>query len=771
MMLAVCGGGATPTPDPRIEQVLDRLARLDDRLKALEDAPIRPANSPPSQDQATTTTSSATSPASSPTTSRRPTPTPNPSNSLWVHRRLNALMQFYDLTDEGVALMQSLDLRQMRGEPGFFGSFGFKEWAGVGEAKPQGVMHEISHSYWGAFPISGFPELSWDTPPGRELSPAMERYHADILIFMAQPPDTYELFRQRLRNLPELSDDNREPLFHSLEADMVHSTGGSLSLVPPILRKYWDRFLSDGQFDSWYQAVTWFRSLSDDRTSGSGRFGANKYLGFEHLDLRNYDALTGAGADINRILVPAEALAAEERQRLFDLADQFDLLLGDAQKEEKFQFWRGYLRDKVELNAIHQGYLSSLGLPENAGMTGDAELPKAASLASALDFLNSIDGLSHEQQATQVSATLAVQPFLVNFLPVLDNRTLLLLFASETPLPQGETLQATASFVDRLQRFSGVVASVLETGEASPQQGADELNRFLDETDFEQAEDLRLFFDLFREEDPGTASRVVLALDKETVRRLMKPVAAQLRFTLNADELLEKLDVTVDSSMSGLKRGVTLLVEEPSGNFIIDEPFLTSMYQVIATRGGSDPSGTLTVLRDTPFPLEGFIQYEPTAASALLASDIDAAVEILRQSDPVVSPPARIVYRMIQEAPDFAARLVAALDERGKRELVVESVAYLAYDNARWERVPSLPLSLEQDGKYLAALAGQLGEDGLAERLGEAFTLYRKRASLGQVAEDFPIQYRATLEAAAATISLSAVRDSLTQIISEAAAS
>jgi len=389
----------------------------------------------------------------------------------------------------------------------------------------------------------------------------------------------------------------------------------------------------------------------------------------------------------------------------------------------------------------------------------------------ALDFLNSLDGLSREQQADQVSATLAVQPFLVNFLPVLENRTLLLLFANEPPLPHGDTLQATASFVDRLERFSGLVAGVLESGRTSPQQGADELNRFLDEIDFEQEEDLRLFFDLFREENPDTASQVVQALDKETVRRLMKPVATQMRFTLNAEELLVKLDITVDSSLSDLKRGVTLLVEEPSGNFIIDEPFLTAMYRVFATRGSSDSSGTLTVMRDTRFPLEGFIQNQPTAASALLASDLDAAVEILGQSDPVVSPPARIVYRMIQEDPVMAARLVAALDDRGKRELVVESVAYLAYDKARSERVPSLPISLEQDGKYLAALADQLGEAGLEERLREAFDLYRKRASLGQVAEDFPVQYRATLDAAAATVSLASVREGLTRIISEAAAS
>ena len=71
----------------------------------------------------------------------------------------------------------------------------------------------------------------------------------------------------------------------------------------------------------------------------------------------------------------------------------------------------------------------------------------------------------------------------------------------------------------------------------------------------------------------------------------------------------------------------------------------------------------------------------------------------------------------------------------------------------------------------VAKLADQLGDDVLKERLREAFTLYRGRASLGQVAEDFPVQYLATLEAAIATISVSTVRDSLRRIISEAAGS
>ena len=297
LLASACRDGAapSPSPNPREDQVLDRLDRLEQKVHRLEeslpgvpptttpdllitplpDAGALPRPAPSSKFDATQT------PHTTLNTTPNPTPTPNPANSAWVQQRLDTVITLYGLTPEGAALVRSLDVRQMEGEPGFFGSYGFKEWAGVGEAKPIGVIHELGHSYWGGFPVVGLPELSWDKPEGQELSPAMERYHADILTFMAQPPDGYEVFRQRLRNLPELSFKNSEPLFHNVEADLVYSTGGNLGLVPPILRKYWSGFLHEGPFASWYDAAAWFLSLTDD-----DRVAAGKYLGFEHLDLR-----------------------------------------------------------------------------------------------------------------------------------------------------------------------------------------------------------------------------------------------------------------------------------------------------------------------------------------------------------------------------------------------------------------------------------------------------------------------------------------------------
>ena len=290
-----------------------------------------------------------------------PLPTPHPGNAAWIRERLDAVVSLYRPTAAGEALLRSLDFRQMRGEPGFFGSYGFDGWAGVGEAKPIGVMHELSHSYWGGFPVIGRPELSWERGEGDEVAPALASYHRDILAFMAQPPDEYEFLRERLRNLPKISSENTEPLFHSLETDVVYMTGGDLSLVPPALRKYWGLFLSDGPFGSWERAMGWYQSLPpEDRAT------AGKFLGFEHLDLRQYPDLPTFSPPGGLLTAAADTLAVEERQRLTDLAEHFDLLLGDAQLEENFQFWRGYLQDKVTLYRSHPGHLQSLGLPRPA---------------------------------------------------------------------------------------------------------------------------------------------------------------------------------------------------------------------------------------------------------------------------------------------------------------------------------------------------------------------------------------------------------------------
>ena len=110
----------------------------------------------------------------------------------WIQSRVEAIEAVYNLTPEGERFLAEHDLRWMRADPGWFGSYGYDRWTGVGESRLGSIMHELGHAYWGAFDVTGRPDLSWEDPGGGHESSAILQLHADLLTFMAQPPDPYE---------------------------------------------------------------------------------------------------------------------------------------------------------------------------------------------------------------------------------------------------------------------------------------------------------------------------------------------------------------------------------------------------------------------------------------------------------------------------------------------------------------------------------------------------------------------------------------------------
>ena len=637
----------------------------------------------------------------------------------WVVERILAVADLYGISTEGLNLLLRLDVRQMLGQPGFFGSYGYKGWTGVGEAKPAPIMHELGHAYWGAFPVTGRPELTWETPDEGGLSTAMEAYRRDVLDFMGQPLGHYELFRSYLRNIPGLSAEKLDGLWHSVEADVVGNVAGDLDLLPPILRKYWDRFMEPGPWSSWYEAAAWFGSLDGDQAHL-----ASQYMGFQHLDLREYGPLPapGPGAPLER---SSSVLEREERQRLWDFADQLELLLGAPEYEENFDFWRGYLREMQRLYHRNPGYLETLALP------------RASAIAESLSFLRSLEERDPESRAEAIAQRIIGRPFLIHFLPALDNRTLLALLSAGAPLPETTTLKGTAAFVSRLERLAPAVNEVLATAREDSALGAASLARFLDAQDFEERRDLRLFFELLRDADGGIARETTGALDGPTKRRLLEAVPAETRALLDPGSLLDAVAVTDTSGLDEMARGIDLLIQFPSGNYRVDEPYLAEVYGVVAARAEHDREGILRVMSESRLPLERFIRDHPAAAASILAADLDLAAGLVEGSDPVVFPPARFVYRLIAADPAFAARLVAHLDARGERGLVVESLAHFAYDADRLAAAPGLPVSLEADGRFLDRLLSERGRGWLLDRLSEAVRAYALRVGRGEVPGDF----------------------------------
>ena len=710
-----------------------------DSEAAAEVVPL-PAEAP------TTTFVAAAIPTPTPTTVPPPlvlplaTPAPAdepialPRQEPWVIDRVNAVVFLYSITPAGNDALGRLDMRRMRDEPGFFGSFGYKGWSGVGEARPIGVIHELGHAYWGLFPVTGFPDLKWDPEGGKSISPAIERYHRDLLEFMAQPPDPYELLRGRLRDLPQVSLDNTEPLFHHMEGDAIYTTAGDLKLMPPILRKYWDQYLTPGPFHTWEEAFRWYMALPDTKKAL-----ANKYIGFEHFDPGRY--VFSKVPEPTDLPNGVEAVVVqEEMRRLQDFVEVFDLLLGSSEHKEDFKFWRRYLRDKIDLHKQHPGLLASLNSA------------KADQIAGAVGFLNDIDGDTPERRSDLVLQKLEGRPFLAHFLPALDDRTLLELFTSDASLPEGATLKGTAAFVESLKSLAPPIDAVLESGRRDPSEGAEELGSFLRDVSFEAKERLELFFEVLQGSDNATARAVVALLDASTLRKLHKSVPAKLRRLLGPSRTLEFLDITIDSSPNKLKRGIEDIVAYPSGNFRIDEPYLEEMYRVVAARSKREPRETLRVVADSAFPMERFIALHPVEAVEMLGSDLGIASEMVVRSDPIIFSPARFVYRLIYAEPEFAARIVARLDARQEDDLVLESLAHFAYDADRVRAFPGLRISLERDGRFLQGLLRDKGAEWMERRLGEAVALYRERVRRDSVPEDFLEAYERTLRAGASRL-------------------
>ncbi len=779
--LSACSGTAGTAQAPASEDPSPAPTQTSGIFSTSPTPLVTPATTPTEDPASTTTPTPALAPEAAPATSPAstmslgPTPTPDTTpvsavvvatpvislqdgplsrEEIWVRDRVQAVVSLYGITPEGHKALQGLDVRWMRDQPGWFGSHGYKGWTGVGEARPIGVIHELSHAYWGLFPVTGLPGLGWDDPEGEDISPGLERYNRDVLDFMKQPPDGFELLRRRLRALPKVSASNPGPLFHTIEADAIYITGGDLDLIPPILRKYWDRFLQPGPFYSWYEALGWYQALPAET-----RRHAGKYIGFEHFDLENYDSLkasetTGLGRGVEGIL------RREEAQRLRDFVEMFDLLrayvLGTSERKENFRFWRSYLRDKSRLHEQHPDLVASL------------DLPRADEIARVLDFLKGLEGTRTEERVGLVVEELGERPFLVHFLPALDDRALLELFTSGAALPEEEALKVTADFVESLEKFTPNVNTVLEAGRQNVSRGAGELTSYLEGVDFQNVQDLRLFFEVLRGSDTATAKRVVSALDDSMLRRLLEAVPTKLRGLLTPTRFLEFMDITPDSSPEELTQGIEDMIKYPSGNFRIERPFLDEMYGVVSNRGKKASLETLNVISAVSFPMERFIRLYPTTAVAILASDLDVASRMIMTSDPVLFPPARFVYRLIYADPEFAAQLAERVGELYGDAHVVETLSHFAYDADRLDAVADLPISLEKDGRFLKTLMMDKGAEWLEERVGEAIRLSRRRVERGEIPEDFLPAYERTLRAATASLEDREARRTLEGVIDRA---
>jgi hypothetical protein len=739
-MPAPTGVGARDTPSPALQSGTATVAVTVTATPAAALATLAPAGVATPMTPGTASTAATAAP-------QPEVPPDGISRNEWAQARVRAAAAIWGISQAGRSWLESYDFRQMLGQPAWFGSYGNKGWAGGGEAVPRIIIHELSHSYWGAFPVSGRPDLSFDDR-GAGPSAALAQYRADLETFMRQPPDRYEPLRDRFRNMPGLTSGDYPDLFHSGEADIIQFTGGHISLLPPILLKYYDAYMTadgvaEGPLPDWAAAVSWWRGLSD-----ADQRAASDVFGLQHFPLSAYPLPAAPGAALRPGVRPT--LEGEERQRLADFASQFDLiksrefaLVDAAGVNRGFSFWKGYLSDMKELHRSHPEVLN-------------AQEPRAAALGSALDYYISIERLSPQSQVESFRRR-GPDTATTELAVLLKSRAVIDLFAG-TPgaAPEGGTISGVEGVIGfyarELARTAVRVDAILAAATRSAAEGAAALEEYLGSlSDSEVRSDTGLIFDLMREADPEGTRRVLKGLSDGALLRLLslQPAAARSG-DIGPGRLLAAAGITPGSGEASLTAGARLLAQTSSGNFQIDLPYEMAVFDAVERLGRSDPAAALRVVADSGLRITPWLDRGSTEMLGVLSSAPDSAAALLLRPTGLHTSPARAVHALTGLDPDLAADLVAAMARQGWSDAGMRSVLELAHD-AYWHGLNSGPgISPSLDARFVARLRSLMGDEWVMSAVADAMSWAKRSAAAGEVATDFEMQLRRTLAESAA---------------------
>ncbi|MBI2965751.1 MAG: hypothetical protein HYY34_06095 [Chloroflexi bacterium] len=661
--------------------------------------------------------------------------------TVWAKARLEAVKALWNPSQAGREWMDAYDFRQMVAQPAWFGSTGFSGYAGAGQAIPRIIMHEMSHSMWGAFPVAGRPDLTGEQLADGALK-VVAAYREDLATFLRQPPDRFEPLRDRFRNMPNLTAGDYPDLHHFGEADMVSMTGADLSLVPPILRKYLDAFYGDGaigghDFADWEVALRWWNDLGD-----ADRHAAGEVFGLQHFPLDAYRSLrTGERSKLPRGM--EEVLAGEERQRLIDFAEQLDevkQLEGAATDaagvNRGFDFWRGYL---IEIKDLHRKHPETLRGREGA---------QARQIGSAFDFYLEVEPLGAEQQAERYLAA-QNEPFVSDFPFLLKARALVRLFAG---VGQGaeaseEIGGIVAGYAKQLAGFAREADEVVAAAHRSPSEGGARLEKFLAGlSDDDVRSSLGTVLDLMREDDRAATGDAMRNLSVPGINRLLelRPEIARSG-EIAPGQLLATVNVVDGATRDQLIAGVSKLVQHSSGNFAIDRPYDEAVFALLDSKARNDPALVRDVFRGSGLRVLPWIEGHGANAASVFASDPRAAAKLIFDVGDLRNPAPMLLHALVVADPEVAARVVAGADALDA-EIVARFFNQFVYD-VYWADLRAGPkVDLSADATFLSRIVALKGPNWALTRIAQGVSIYRAEIERGELEAEYLARHAALLQ-------------------------
>ncbi len=667
----------------------------------------------------------------------------------WVRARVEALINIWGFTDEGESWLKGYDLRQMVGEPGWAGSYGFEYWAGVGEAIPRVLLHELSHSYWGAFPFVDGVELDWK-PSGPEQSEGIQLLRADLHEFMTQPMDRYEPLRDRFRNLPNLTSGDYPDLYHFGEADMIYSTGGNLHLIPPILRKFYVDALSEQgvgpregvSFIDWGDALGWFLGLSNDTADSplSDRRVAEDTFGIQHFPLSRYSGSaaiyrTATHDDTTLRSISPEiraVLEAEERQRLIDFADQFQLIKTNHNEGSDFSFWNSYLYQMRDLHARYPSVLAEAG--------GDGE-----ELATALDGYIEIEGLIPQDQIEWFDENRDLL-FASDFAVLLKPRTILGLFKDSDI---GEGAQAGLGF--KARELAQIVEPIDEITRLAVDDAAaavEMLDTFILGLDEERLRsDINLIMDLIRGADSERARELPSNLSQSTYARLFEIAPhAVTRSEMPVEKVLASIGVDSNFKSGEFESGLKFYSQHSSGNFALDTRIEKEIYRLVEGLSLEDTARAFSAFEASGMRINPWLESEHSVA--MMRKSIARTAELIMNVAPPRETPAGLIHALVRINPVLAAGVATHIIDNIDTEFGARILSQMAYD-AYWRSKGASFIPEPDDTRvFLKTLIDTYGRSWMDEQTADATALASAREEEGDLEPGFKDNLTSSLVAA-----------------------
>ena len=201
-----------------------------------------------------------------------------------------------------------------------------------------------------------------------------------------------------------------EPLYHTIEADMSAYTAGKQSLIPPLLRTYFQGFYADPDETTWDDEMRWYVGLTDvDRRLWENFFGHHAILS-KSQEYERFSA--GERTTIDPELY--ELLRKSDRQQLVDFVNTLENVACELNCEDLWDSKYAYNTQDLEQHLYrYKAYFDEIGpstgleiSEENLSAIG-AVIDVAhrlecgtATMPEAEQALAGIDGISDSQRVT-----------------------------------------------------------------------------------------------------------------------------------------------------------------------------------------------------------------------------------------------------------------------------------------------------------------------------------------------------------------------------------